>query len=208
MMISLTPNFSFFYPNQLTYSLLQVSILVAASLIVPSGLLGPSTLNPFVSLQVSIILTGNYSFFNLLTLALCLALADDDFLLGWIWKQQQSNRAEHGSLSPHSLISKQSSIIPPPLPPPAAPLHRLADLRCVLRRLMSVLTFAASLAPMVYFLTLMFRVDLRPTLPPTFTIRLVMSPQVVICPCQVIRVWHDARAVSCLPRWLCFHARL
>ncbi|XP_023233831.1 lipase maturation factor 2-like isoform X1 [Centruroides sculpturatus] len=31
--------------------------------------------------QVSIILTGNYNFFNLLTMALCLSLVDDDFLL-------------------------------------------------------------------------------------------------------------------------------
>uniref|UniRef100_A0A023GGY2 Lipase maturation factor n=1 Tax=Amblyomma triste TaxID=251400 RepID=A0A023GGY2_AMBTT len=33
-------------------------------------------------LQLMIIVTGNYNFFNLLTMTLCLSLVDDDFLLG------------------------------------------------------------------------------------------------------------------------------
>jgi len=30
-----------------------------------------------------ILLTGNYNFFNILTIFLCLSLVDDDWLLGW-----------------------------------------------------------------------------------------------------------------------------
>lgn len=35
-----------------------------------------------VFLQVAIIATGNYNFFNLLTIVLCLSLVDDEFFLG------------------------------------------------------------------------------------------------------------------------------
>jgi len=30
-----------------------------------------------------ILLTGNYNFFNIVTIFLCLSLADDEWLLGW-----------------------------------------------------------------------------------------------------------------------------
>lgn len=46
-------------------------------------------------LQVLIILTGNYNFFNLLTLALCLSLLDDQHVNFWLRKADKiSNTGE------------------------------------------------------------------------------------------------------------------
>ncbi|XP_026166166.1 lipase maturation factor 2a [Mastacembelus armatus] len=44
-----------------------------------------------VLLQVLIILTGNYNFFNLLTLTLCLALLDDQHVNFWLRRADESN---------------------------------------------------------------------------------------------------------------------
>jgi len=59
--------------------------VLAIELLVPFLILGPRRLRQvafalFVLLQLLITATGNYAFFNLLTLALCLLLIDDD---GW-----------------------------------------------------------------------------------------------------------------------------
>ena len=58
------------------------AVTLAIELIVPFGLFGPRRIRQtatlvFMSLQLAIILTGNYGFFNLLTLALCLWGLDD-----------------------------------------------------------------------------------------------------------------------------------
>ena len=36
-----------------------------------------------VLLMVLILLTGNYNFFNIVTIFLCLSLVDDDWVMGW-----------------------------------------------------------------------------------------------------------------------------
>ncbi|CAL8358743.1 unnamed protein product [Lota lota] len=47
-----------------------------------------------VLLQVLIILSGNYNFFNLLTLALCLSLLDDQHVNFWLRKPQTTNGSQ------------------------------------------------------------------------------------------------------------------
>uniref|UniRef100_A0A8C9TD55 Lipase maturation factor n=1 Tax=Scleropages formosus TaxID=113540 RepID=A0A8C9TD55_SCLFO len=55
-----------------------------------------------VLLQILIILTGNYNFFNLLTIILCFSLLDDDhinFWLGGFWKSKQTTSWSQAALS-------------------------------------------------------------------------------------------------------------
>jgi predicted DCC family thiol-disulfide oxidoreductase YuxK len=64
----------------------SVATLFAVELAVPFLIFAPRRLRHFgalvmISLEVLIALTGNYCFFNLLTIALCLLLLDDSFLL-------------------------------------------------------------------------------------------------------------------------------
>jgi hypothetical protein len=66
-------------------------VLYAIELGVPFLLLGPrhfrrAAFFPLIFLQVLIALTGNYGFFNLLTVALCVPLLDDGFWPGFIRK--------------------------------------------------------------------------------------------------------------------------
>ncbi|HYP08251.1 MAG TPA: lipase maturation factor family protein, partial [Bryobacteraceae bacterium] len=72
------------YAHQLPASLQRAStgIVLFIELIIPFLVLGPRRLRIFaalwlIGLQVLIMLTGNYAFFNWLTLALCLFLFDD-----------------------------------------------------------------------------------------------------------------------------------
>lgn len=44
-----------------------------------------------ILLQVLIILTGNYNFFNLLTLTLCLSLLDDQHVIYWLRKAAKTS---------------------------------------------------------------------------------------------------------------------
>lgn len=44
-----------------------------------------------VLLQVLIILSGNYNFFNMLTLVLCLSLLDDEHIRFWLGKVDQDD---------------------------------------------------------------------------------------------------------------------
>jgi hypothetical protein len=72
------------YAHQLPYSLNRVcvAVMLFIELALPFFIFGPRAgrfiaCAGFVLLEVLIILTGNYNFFNLLTLLLCLALLDD-----------------------------------------------------------------------------------------------------------------------------------
>ncbi|MEN9798096.1 MAG: hypothetical protein RL653_1792 [Pseudomonadota bacterium] len=66
--------------------------------ILPFGVFGPPrvrawTAAGFAALQLAILATGNYGFFNLLTLALCVPLLDDAVLLRWVparWRQPEA----------------------------------------------------------------------------------------------------------------------
>ena len=62
----------------LTFTTLEIE-LVLPFLSSVRGVLSTSPVSDFIGLQISILLTGNYTFFNLLTLALCLFLFDDAF---------------------------------------------------------------------------------------------------------------------------------
>lgn len=58
-------------------------------LVLPFGVFGPTrvrawTAAGFAALQLAILATGNYGFFNLLTLALCVPLLDDAVLARWL----------------------------------------------------------------------------------------------------------------------------
>ncbi len=76
--------------------------MFGVELIVPFLIFGPRRLRPaafllLVSLQILILLTGNYCFFNLLTLGLCLFALEDAAWPGWFknWWEGKSARA-HG----------------------------------------------------------------------------------------------------------------
>lgn len=78
------------YMNQLPDWFQQASTatVFVCELLVPLLLLGPRRLRHFaayfvIGLQVLILATGNYTFFNILTIALCLFLFDDRALPSW-----------------------------------------------------------------------------------------------------------------------------
>jgi hypothetical protein len=63
----------------------SVVAMLAIELVVPFGILGPRRVRQLaawlmIALQLGIAATGNYGFFNLLTVALCATLLDDDAL--------------------------------------------------------------------------------------------------------------------------------
>jgi predicted DCC family thiol-disulfide oxidoreductase YuxK len=69
----------------------EAALMFAIELAVPFLIFGPRRPRQFaclafVALQGCILLTGNYGFFNLLTLALCLTLLDDAALQRWLPK--------------------------------------------------------------------------------------------------------------------------
>ncbi len=77
------------YAHQLPEAVQRWSCMAmfGVELVVPFFVFGPRTLRhlavvPLVLLQVLIALTGNYGFFNLLTVVLCLTLLDDGALFG------------------------------------------------------------------------------------------------------------------------------
>jgi hypothetical protein len=63
----------------------SVVVMLTVELVVPFGIFGPRRIRHaaawlMIALQVGIAATGNYGFFNLLTIALCASLLDDDAL--------------------------------------------------------------------------------------------------------------------------------
>jgi predicted DCC family thiol-disulfide oxidoreductase YuxK len=70
------------------FQTISVGMVFAAELAVPFLMLAPRRLRHFAGIativfQILIFLTGNYTFFNLLTIALCLFLFDDAFFARW-----------------------------------------------------------------------------------------------------------------------------
>jgi len=85
------PTWVGWYAHQLPVWFHQASCVVmfAIELVVPCLIVGPPRLRRFacwclVGLQGLIVATGNYAFFNLLAVALCLWLIDDDAWPSWI----------------------------------------------------------------------------------------------------------------------------
>ncbi len=84
------PNPVAWFVHQLPTSLHRASVagMLAIELVAPLLLLGPRRVRLFGAaalalLQVGILVTGNYGFFNLLTLVLCLCALDDGVLARW-----------------------------------------------------------------------------------------------------------------------------
>jgi hypothetical protein len=78
------------YANQLPEAFQKLSVLVVffIELVVPFFIFGPRRLRRLAALaiaflQILIFLTGNYTFFNLLTIALCVFLLEDATLRRW-----------------------------------------------------------------------------------------------------------------------------
>jgi predicted DCC family thiol-disulfide oxidoreductase YuxK len=84
------PIWTSWYMNQapLWFQTLSVMVMFAIELIAPFSIFGPRMIRragcaALIALQVLIAATGNYCFFNLLTVALCLLLLDDDAWPAW-----------------------------------------------------------------------------------------------------------------------------
>jgi hypothetical protein len=80
-----TPLAWFFAQAPLAFQKLSTLVVLFTELILPFGFLGPRWVKLIcaigaAALQLLILLTGNYTFFNFLTIALCLLLVDDRFL--------------------------------------------------------------------------------------------------------------------------------
>ncbi len=69
----------------MSVKLLSVQIMVLAHMVYFTIFIFP--LQCFF--MVTILLTGNYNFFNLLTAVLCLSLMDDNFIRYWMGKKQK-----------------------------------------------------------------------------------------------------------------------
>ena len=91
------PTWGGWYAHQLPEWFQKISVdgVYAVQLLVPFLIFAPRRLRQvacaiFVLFQLMIVATGNYGFFNLLTLALCLLLLDDGFWKKWLperWAQ-------------------------------------------------------------------------------------------------------------------------
>jgi len=95
------PNALSWFMHQLPRSFQRSSVaaMFVVELLLPFFVFGPRRLRlvawvGFVMLQVLILITGNYAFFNLLTLALCVLLLDDS-ILSWLdFSRATRNRGE------------------------------------------------------------------------------------------------------------------
>lgn len=65
----------------------------------------------FLALMLLIGLTGNYTFFNLLTAALCLLLFDDNFLSGFLPRWLAAPAPAEGRLKPRGIPGLQSAFV-------------------------------------------------------------------------------------------------
>lgn len=114
------------YAHQLPIGFQQASTaaVLAVELIVPWFIFGPRRLRHiacvlFLALQAGIALTGNYTFFNLLTAALSLTLIDDAAWPAWMWRPRQQARARGAGMdaqwAPHLLIAGVLTLVTAPL---------------------------------------------------------------------------------------------
>lgn len=97
------PIWTSWYMNQspLWFSKLSVFLMFAAELGAPFSIFGPRNLRrlgcaAMILLQLLIATTGNYCFFNLLTIALALLLLDDDAWPGWLHRKTLPGTSETG----------------------------------------------------------------------------------------------------------------
>jgi lipase maturation factor 1 len=122
------PTWTSWYIHQLPEGFQKTSVLFmfAVELVVPFLIFAPRRLRfiacaALIALQLLIILTGNYAFFNWLAITLCLPLLDDTFLRRLIparFVPQFDQQSATDSLP--SAASKTDPAIAPSLPPPSA----------------------------------------------------------------------------------------
>ncbi|MDE3196459.1 MAG: lipase maturation factor family protein [Acidobacteriota bacterium] len=79
----------------LWFDMASTAMVFAIELVLPFLMFGPRRLKQvagfgFLALQLLIFLTGNYTFFNLLAMALCLFLFDDAFFARWARKKKRA----------------------------------------------------------------------------------------------------------------------
>jgi hypothetical protein len=136
------PTWIGWYVHQLPSWLHQAScaLMFGAELLLPFLALGPRRARlvafaPLVGLQLAIAATGNYTFFNLLTIALCLLLLDDGVLLRrpglapaavprpWVVRAQLAGAA---GLTLLAFVPFLGSIVRLPWPGPLLTLYRAA----------------------------------------------------------------------------------
>jgi lipase maturation factor 1 len=99
------PTWVGWYAHQLplAFQKLSTALMFSIELIMPFLFFAPWRLRkmaciPTICLQILILLTGNYCFFNLLTLALCLLLLDDAALQSWVlpaWRRASEPTGDH-----------------------------------------------------------------------------------------------------------------
>jgi predicted DCC family thiol-disulfide oxidoreductase YuxK len=82
-----TPLAWYFYQLPAWFHRLSLGVMFAAEIVIPFLIFAPRRIRIFAAFalivfQLLIFLTGNYAFFNLLAIALCLFLLDDRFLCG------------------------------------------------------------------------------------------------------------------------------
>jgi hypothetical protein len=114
------------YAHHLPASLHTVVTAAALGieLVVPWFILGPRRLRHVacamvVALQLAIALTGNYTFFNLLTIGLALVLLDDAAWPRWMWGRRGGTVAsaprQDRNWAPHLLVAAVLTIVTVPL---------------------------------------------------------------------------------------------
>jgi hypothetical protein len=92
-----------------TFQLISVVVMFVIELIVPLMVFGPRRLRliafwPLAGLQVLIALTGNYGFFNLLSVVLCITLLDDD-ALRWTMRRWRKPLPNPPAQAPHAPLA-------------------------------------------------------------------------------------------------------
>jgi predicted DCC family thiol-disulfide oxidoreductase YuxK len=120
------PTWIGWYAHQLPgwFQTASVFLMFVIELAVPFLIFAPRRLRfigcgILILLQVAIFLTGNYCFFNLLTMALCIALLDDAFISRFLPKRWRAGKISASETSPPDGKALQEIVVPagPSLPP-------------------------------------------------------------------------------------------
>lgn len=112
------PIWTSWYFNQepLWFEKMSVALMFAAELVAPFAVFGPRNARragcaALITLQLLIAATGNYCFFNLLAIALCLLLLDDEAWPRW-WREKilRENRAGQGMPWPLWIVGSVAGV--------------------------------------------------------------------------------------------------
>ena len=132
----------------------STEVMFGIELVLPFFIFGPRRVRQvccaaFLFLQLLILLTGNYCFFNLLTIALCLLLLDDAALASLWQRVRLLGRGKPASLAGHE---ERVSLSPPQLASPKPGRARVATLMTRAQRLLLIpVSFAFVMIPLIDF---------------------------------------------------------